>query len=903
MAYIRAAAAGNFSNPATWVGGTVPTSGDIACSGSYRITVDVADIYATLSASNVDWVAGGGSALATNHSGGFTFSGKVSYTLYGGVRYECYKTVNSGIGSADITISNASVTVIGDVLCVGGTANPTAHGIFHVRPDDNTYTSVLNFYNVYLRDGASFYSTALVQLEFVLNVSKVDVNFLAPVTAANSNTFAGNALLRTTTTIPYSFNLTFYSTIITRAFISAALGGIPTGSATLTFHSPYLSQGNGVCAASLCTNFKEIYLLAGFYISDNVTGASVITLGAETTTVVTGNMHFANLANTSVIFSGNAPITITGDIIREPSYAGVSNTVVTFNNASVVTVTGIIRELASAQTSAGISTTYRLMTFGTTIVGFICGGIVGVGYCDTVIQTVSSPTTLTITINGDVDFSQCSTSSTQVKAILLNSTGVTCTITGNVYAPLNGSNIVYDNGVISVDAVIGELKVLGSVYGSERCAAIVANFAAVNSLINLNRIVASDTNSGITYAVPAVVSLRTLIRCNELVCGATGRLPTNSPVRFNEGSTAVIRIRDVLENEIVMMPVVNNTLPAAQYVQEGISIGSTAGTLIIPEPNEVKLGVNFGANQVGTYSLNESFTSNLEAIKEQTDKLTFNELPTSSAGDQYWNNVGFLSHFENLGSTTFADETGKAVVLTAPTRISDMAKYRGNAGLFCNQNGFAQVNYHTSMDMLAGDFTIEISVALLNAISDGSRILSASGAQLAWAAPNGIHWLLQVIKDSYFQFSFNNAALNLAFMNSTTVPVLGQWYHLAVSRIGSTMRLFVNGNLEATLNSTVYRPAYNPVLGIGVIPSQLYNTANHLNGFIDELRLTKGVGRYSANYILSTKPFSNTELSSPDYELITSGSSGAGGSVDLTPISNKIDLVKTDTSLIKTLLL
>lgn len=900
MAYIRAAAAGNFSNPATWVGGAVPTSGDIACSGSYRITVDVADIYATLSASNVDWVAGGGSALATNHSGGFTFSGKVSYTLHGGVRYECYKTVNSGIGSADIAISNASVTVIGDVLCVGGTANPTAHGIFHVRSDDNTYTSVLNFYNVYLRDGASFYSTALVQLDFVLNVSKVDVNFLAPVTAANSNTFAGNALLRTTTTIPYSFNLTFYSTIITRAYILAALGGIPTGSATLTFHSPYLSQGNGVCAASLCTNFKEIYLLAGFYISDNVTGASVITLGAETTTVVTGNMHFANLANTSVIFSGNAPITITGDIIREPSYAGVSNTVVTFNNASVVTVTGIIRELASAQTSAAISTTYRLMTFGTAILGFTCGGIVGVGYCDTVIQTVSSPTTLTITINGDVDFSQCSTSSTQVKAILLNSPGVTCTITGNVYAPLNGSNIVYDNGVISVDAVIGELKVLGSVYGSERCAAIVANFSAIDSLINLNRIVASDTNSGITYAVPAVVSLRTLIRCNELVCGATGRLPTNSPVRFNDGSTAVIRIRDVLENEIVMMPVVNNTLPAAQYVQEGISIGSTAGTLSIPEPNEVKVGVTYGNNQTGTYDIYTGVVSNLVSIKEKTDKFSFTELTTGSEGDSLLSNVGLLTNLENYGSTTFLDATGKTINLLGTAVISDLASNTGKYGLYCKPNGAVNVPYHTSMDMLAGDFAIEIVVAFLDLSSGGSRILSASGSQLAWANHSGIHWLLQAVLNDSFQFSFNNASWELTALSSTTIPVIGKWYHLAVTRQGDTFRLFVDGVLEGTITSTVARPNDDPVISLGSIYSESTSSFYLLNGFIDRVRLTKGAHRYANNYTVSTKPFPTTSSFSPDYELITSGSSG---SVDLTPVTQQLSLIKSDTSMLKALAL
>jgi hypothetical protein len=72
----------------------------------------------------------------------------------------------------------------------------------------------------------------------------------------------------------------------------------------------------------------------------------------------------------------------------------------------------------------------------------------------------------------------------------------------------------------------------------------------------------------------------------------------------------------------------------------------------------------------------------------------------------------------------------------------------------------------------------------------------------------------------------------------------GIWNHIAITRAGTALRMFINGNLVAsTTNSTNYN-AGNP-LQIG----STGNTQIFLNGYIDDLRITKGIARYTKNFL------------------------------------------------------
>ena len=93
--------------------------------------------------------------------------------------------------------------------------------------------------------------------------------------------------------------------------------------------------------------------------------------------------------------------------------------------------------------------------------------------------------------------------------------------------------------------------------------------------------------------------------------------------------------------------------------------------------------------------------------------------------------------------------------------------------------------------------------------------------------------------------------INSADRINTPTPSTSVWNHISVSRESGIVRLFVNGEVKGSWNSGGLN--FDQTLtsfGAG------FGT-NSLFGAIDELRITKGVARYIANFTPPTEPFPN----------------------------------------------
>jgi hypothetical protein len=125
-----------------------------------------------------------------------------------------------------------------------------------------------------------------------------------------------------------------------------------------------------------------------------------------------------------------------------------------------------------------------------------------------------------------------------------------------------------------------------------------------------------------------------------------------------------------------------------------------------------------------------------------------------------------------------------------------------------------------------------------------------------------------------FNFSRSSIAntLSLAFWNGAatsnlglwsngivgtgTIPVAnGIWHHVALSRKNSVLKLFVDGNQSFSVNnSVVYNAGVTEPLFIGTSTA----TTGRLNGYINEFRITNGIGLYTAPFTPPTQPFTST---------------------------------------------
>ena len=174
---------------------------------------------------------------------------------------------------------------------------------------------------------------------------------------------------------------------------------------------------------------------------------------------------------------------------------------------------------------------------------------------------------------------------------------------------------------------------------------------------------------------------------------------------------------------------------------------------------------------------------------------------------------------------------------TGTTEVTTQFKKFGSESGTYASTGRQSVTNAANLQFGSGDYTIEAWVYRPSATL--LRTLLSKGA-----AATG--WLLQINTSQQVIFTVTSTAI----LTSTATITAGTWTHVAVTRSGTTTRLFVAGNLEATAtDSTAFSQTKN--LSIGVDRS---NTSG-LNGYLDDIRLTKGVARYTATFTPPTATF------------------------------------------------
>jgi DNA-binding beta-propeller fold protein YncE len=233
---------------------------------------------------------------------------------------------------------------------------------------------------------------------------------------------------------------------------------------------------------------------------------------------------------------------------------------------------------------------------------------------------------------------------------------------------------------------------------------------------------------------------------------------------------------------------------------------------------------------------------------------------SAAGGDPYFSNVTCLLHFDGSnGGTTFADSSGNCTITGNANAVTTTAEIKyGSASLDCSAgNAYVYVSSASTgvMDFGTGDFTIE---CWIYRTSSGSRDFVCDTRQ---NTGNTGSFFLVVGTDNKLEWSANN--ISNSAKSTGTVPI-NQWVHLAVSREGTDIRLFIDGNLEntSTLSSSLVddtNGTYPPI--IATTGFTWGTTAPALNGYMDDFRVTKGVARYTASFTPPIEPFPDSGTS------------------------------------------
>jgi hypothetical protein len=278
---------------------------------------------------------------------------------------------------------------------------------------------------------------------------------------------------------------------------------------------------------------------------------------------------------------------------------------------------------------------------------------------------------------------------------------------------------------------------------------------------------------------------------------------------------------------------INGTVQTGSLAKQTILYNVVSGS------QNVITGLNLSGNKWGI------------DIKEEWDAVVV-------PGDQYYNSCSLLMHFNGTnGSTTMTDNSKNNFVLTATNGAalsSVQSKFGGTSLALDGTNDYVSISGNNILNFASSDFTVECWVRL-----------NAMPTSDAWPTNYSSHFIVITIGTPNLGdgIGFMIGQTKLIIQNNDGQSVNGThgmttntWYHLAFVRYSNNLYLYVDGVQKGTA-------AYSSAVGTGATTYIGCETGQgaFLNGYIDDLRVTKGVARYTTNFTPPTTQFpDNTGL-------------------------------------------
>ena len=280
-----------------------------------------------------------------------------------------------------------------------------------------------------------------------------------------------------------------------------------------------------------------------------------------------------------------------------------------------------------------------------------------------------------------------------------------------------------------------------------------------------------------------------------------------------------------------------------------ISLGTLVYAVGFHSPNEVLSG-EFA---VGNYSFNGSVgigTSNPQSTLDINGNITISELELYVVNVTDSETVSLIHSNSNDGNTSFIDSSLYTHSITANGEVHhNTSKNRiGSSSIYFDGSGdYLSLPNSVDWQFGSGDYTIDIWV--YHTDITGQQTYTSD----TYSATNGVYFYKTAAQELGLYYSS-------PIISGGTITV-NTWHHVAVSRKGGMVYLFLDGNIVASTTDSL--SLTEQVLTIG---DSSGTSSGEMIGFMDEIRVSKGVGRWDSNFNVLTLPYNifKSELRSKD---------------------------------------
>jgi hypothetical protein len=208
---------------------------------------------------------------------------------------------------------------------------------------------------------------------------------------------------------------------------------------------------------------------------------------------------------------------------------------------------------------------------------------------------------------------------------------------------------------------------------------------------------------------------------------------------------------------------------------------------------------------------------------------------TAISGTQFLSNMTNGAIFDNAMMNDL-ETVGNAQISTSVVKYGTGSLYFDGSG----DNLFAPTT--PNLVLGTGDFTIEFWINLASNLVNFAKIIQMGTTGNAFTIET---------QSSTNVLTVTNFTSTVYFASSTALTN-NTWIHVAVTRSSGTIRLFQNGIQTGSSVTTV------DFLNTGGVYIGQSSLGTAMNGYLDDLRITKGYARYTANFTPPTAAFPNT---------------------------------------------
>jgi hypothetical protein len=249
--------------------------------------------------------------------------------------------------------------------------------------------------------------------------------------------------------------------------------------------------------------------------------------------------------------------------------------------------------------------------------------------------------------------------------------------------------------------------------------------------------------------------------------------------------------------------------------------------------------------------------------------------------DPNWDNVVLLLHMNGTdGSVIFTDDSNSAHTVSPIANAQiDTSQYlfNGSSGYFDGSSDRLDINDSEDWNFGAGDFTVEFFMRIADPSSGSPHLIG----QVWGGSGNSFHVGVSAGRYLYYEWTTSGSyqAAN-SKLSAAAVWTANTWTHVAFVRYGNKWDLYCGG--VSVINQTASGTMFNGT-------SNMQIADNNVIGHLAEIRITKGIARYTSNFTPSVLPFPESSSAPPSQyssqfyiEMPSSPCVNAIGPVDIT---------------------